>query len=272
MTLRQHFGVIDDGRRVRCGLAPTGPRVRLAGHGRDRCRDIGEAGMEVAAGHRRWRVSGERLSDRVAADAADRGDGGVPQDMRRHRCPGVPTEHTPGAGEERVVVAGGHRCSGPGEEDTFVAGAVPASVVSDEGGEERRRDGLLALVAALLAEPERGSSKVEVGGAEVECALSAGAGLEVEPDQEQVEGGVTAGEAEGVGEIGDLLVVEGPAAATQSSGLGQCGGGVGAQVAGGHRPSGERSERGDAGLLGGPAAAVRVRGSGAIASGPYDGS
>ncbi|MGI9028376.1 MAG: hypothetical protein ACR2HP_00070 [Ilumatobacteraceae bacterium] len=79
---------------------------------------------------------------------------------------------------------------------------------------------MLALVAVLLAEPDGGPAGVEVGPAEVEGALSAGAGLEVEPDQQQVEAPVAAGEADRVGELGDLPVVQGAATATGPAGLG----------------------------------------------------
>jgi hypothetical protein len=49
--------------------------------------------------------------------------------------------------------------------------------------------------------------------------LASGAGLEVEPDQQQVEGGVVAGGADRVDELGELVVGEGASAAAGSAGL-----------------------------------------------------
>ena len=50
----------------RAALDRCGKRVGLAGEDRDGSGDLGEAGMEVAAGDRWWGVSGEGLGDRVA--------------------------------------------------------------------------------------------------------------------------------------------------------------------------------------------------------------
>jgi hypothetical protein len=62
-------------------------------------------------------------------------------------------------------------------------------VTAEEAG-EGGGEGLLAFVAVLLAEPDRAAPLVDIDEAEAEDALSAGAGFEVEADQEEVEVGV----------------------------------------------------------------------------------
>jgi len=89
--------------------------------------------------------------------------------------------------------------------------SVPASPIGgmrQHEGDERGRRGLLALGVVLLAKPKRCSPRVDVAVPEVERALAAGAGLEVEPDQEKVPVGVGAGGSDCVGELGELPVVE----------------------------------------------------------------
>jgi len=104
--------------------------------------------------------------------------------------------------------------------------------VTLEQRDQRRRDRLFAFAVALLAQPDGRSCRVEVAAAQVQGAFAAGAGLQVEPHDEQVEVGVAAGGADGVDQLGQLVVVEGPASAAGPSRLGQRGGGVDADEPG----------------------------------------
>jgi hypothetical protein len=121
--------------------------------------------------------------------------------------------------------------------------------VTLEGSQERRRDGLLAFGVALLPQPHRRRPGIKVAPSQPERALATGAGFEVEADQEQVEVGIVAGGADGVDQLRELVLVQGAAAAAGSTGLGDRGGRVGRDVAGGDGSGEERSEGGDAGLL-----------------------
>lgn len=53
--------------------------MTLTGEGGNGGGDLGDGGMEVAAGDRWWGVAGEGLSNGVASEASDCGDGGVAQ-------------------------------------------------------------------------------------------------------------------------------------------------------------------------------------------------
>lgn len=59
----------------------------------------------------------------------------------------------------------------------------------------------------LLAKPDRGAIWVDVAVSEVEGALDAGSGLEVEPEEQQVEVRVAASGPDGVGEIAQLSII-----------------------------------------------------------------
>ena len=85
------------------------------------------------------------------------------------------------------------------------------AVVGFEIGQQRGRYRLLSLLAALLPEPDSRPAGVEIAVAEVEGALAAGAGHEVEPDEQHVQARIVAGEPDGVDELDDLPVIEGPA-------------------------------------------------------------
>ena len=119
----------------------------------------------------------------------------------------------------------------------------------------------------LLAEPDRGPFKVDVASPEVEGALAAGPGLEMEADQRQVEVGVGAGSPDGVGEVGQLPIVEGAASTRRAEGLAERGSGVGGEVSGVDGAGVEGAEGGDAGLSGGPAGRIGAVGSGTFGGG-----
>ena len=59
--------------------------------------------------------------------------------------------------------------------------------MGDQKRDEGRGGGLFALGLVLLAEPDRGSGGVDVSTPEAEGALAAGAGLEMEANEQQVE-------------------------------------------------------------------------------------
>lgn len=230
---------------------------------RDRCGDVGEGGVEVAAGHAGRGVSGKGLGDGVAGDAPDTRDGGVAEHVSRNRDAFVPAEAVPGTGEQPVVATPGDRFASSVPEHgiaRIVASALAG--VCDRAGDERGRGRLFALGVVLLPEPHGGPGGVDVAASEVEGALASGAGLEVEPDEQQVEVRVGAGGPDGVGEVGELPVVEGPSSARRAQGLPEGGGGVGGDVAGVDGAGVEGAEGGDAGLPGRPASRVGAVGPG----------
>ena len=123
-----------------------------------------------------------------------------------------------GACEEPVVEATGDRGTSCGPAHRIAPDAAPATVghVVEEQPDEARGGRLFSDAVVLLTQPDRGALRVDVTLAEVEGAP--GAGLEVEPDEEQVEVGVAAGSPDGVGEVGELPVVEGtPSAGVSAS-------------------------------------------------------
>src|SRR5690606_24397047 len=84
---------------------------------------------------------------------------------------------------------------------------------------------------------------VEVAAAQVEGAFSAGTGLEVEPDQQEVEVGVAAGGADGIDQLLDLAVVERATTTGPPSRLGDGGGRVGGDEPDSFRPAEQRPQR-----------------------------
>ncbi len=101
--------------------------------------------------------------------------------------------------------------------------------------------------------------------------MAAGAGLEVEPDQEKVPVGVGAGGPDCVGELGELPIVERPSSTRRSQRLAERSSGVGADVADVHGAGVHGAERRDTGLPGGSEGRVRPVGSGAFGGGVDDG-
>jgi hypothetical protein len=85
---------------------------------------------------------------------------------------------------------------------------------------------LFAFAIALLAQPHGASLGVEVATTQVQRAFAAGARLEVEPENQQVQVGVTAGGAHGVDQLGQLVVIQRSTPAADPPGLCQCRGRV----------------------------------------------
>ncbi len=136
--------------------------------------------------------------------------------------------------------------------------------------DERGREGLFA-VAAFLAQPDRGPGRVEVADPQVQGALAAGAGFEVEADQQQVEVGVVAGGPDSADELGQLGVAQRPPPAPDPPRLGERGSRVDGHQTGVHCAGGQGPQRSDTGLL-----ARAARGTGSVPLGPscrlhYDG-
>lgn len=160
--------------------------MSLAGHLRDSRGNVCQGGMEVAAGDRGRGVPGEGLGDRVAGDAPDAGDGRVAQHLGRQRRAGVPAEMVTSSGEEAVVAASGDRLATPGPEHGIVrAGTATIGGVDEEERDQGWGGGLFSGRVVLLAKPHGGAGRVDVPDAQIEGALDAGAGLEMEPHQQK---------------------------------------------------------------------------------------
>ena len=135
-------------------------------------------------------------------------------------------------------------------------------VVAVEGADECGETGCSRSLPSFSRSQTVDRRAVEVAPAEVEGALAAGAGLEVEPDEQQVEVGSRLVVRTASIELGDLMVVEGAAAAAGAAGLGERGGGFAVEEAGGDGPCEQGPQGGDAGLPRRPAGAVGVAGVG----------
>lgn len=81
--------------------------------------------------------------------------------------------------------------------------------------------------------------------------MAAGAGLKVEPDQEQVKVGVAARCSDGADQLGKFIVVERSATAASPTGLDQTGGRIDRREPGSVRAAEQRPQRGDTALPGG---------------------
>ena len=233
--------------------ARVGERMVFPCERRDRGGDVGEGGVEVAAGHAGRGVPGKGLGDWVAGDAPGARDGGVAAHVSRNRDAFVPAEAFPGPGEQPVVVAPGDRFVSAVSEHG-IASIVAFAICSmrdherDEGGRGR----LFALGVVLFPKPDGGPGGVDVAASEVEGALASGAGLEVEPDEQQVEARVGPCAPDGVDEVGELPVVEGPSSTCRAERLAERGSGVGGDVSGVDGAGVEGAGGSDAGLSGGP--------------------
>ena len=128
---------------------------------RDRCGDVGEGGVEVAAGHAGRGVFGKGLGDGVAGDAPDTRDGGVAENVSRNRDAFVPAEAVPGSGEavpgsgeQPVVVAPGDRfVSAVSEHGIVCILAFAIRSVREHERDEGGRGRLLTHGVVLLPEP-----------------------------------------------------------------------------------------------------------------------
>jgi len=108
--------------------------VGFAGEVGDDGGDLGQGGVDVAAGDGGWDVASEGLSDGVAAVADDGGDGGVAEHMRRDRYAVGPGQRGAGSTEEVVVAPGGKRFAVAGAEQP--AGPAAGVVVAFEQTEQ----------------------------------------------------------------------------------------------------------------------------------------